>query len=97
MASTPATSPAAPDLVVGLPEPTPDAVRALREGAGLSLAAITAALGVADRGTWARWERGERAMPAQTWALALLALGRHPAYCLAQPASGPQAPRSAGG
>ena len=75
------------DLTSGLPEPTPAAVRELREGAGLSLAAITTALAIGDRGTWARWERGERTMPAQAWALALLALGQHPRYQLAQPAA----------
>lgn len=74
------------DLTTGLPEPTPAAVRELRNGAGLSLAAITTALAIGDRGTWARWERGERDMPLQTWALALLALGQHPTHRLAQPA-----------
>ncbi len=65
-----------------LPEPTPAAVRALREGAGLSLAQAAALVGIGDRGTWARWERGERDMPVQTWALALLVLGQHPRWSL---------------
>lgn len=87
MASTPATSPAAPDLpdlCADLPEPTPEAVRALREGAGLSLSQAVGLIGITDRGTWARWERGERVMPLQAWALALLALGQHPGWALAR-------------
>ena len=83
MASRSATSPAAADLVSGLADPTPAAVRGLREQAGLSLAEMADLLGIGDRGTWARWERGERAMPIQVWALALLATGTHPRYRLA--------------
>ncbi|MDT7834946.1 helix-turn-helix domain-containing protein [Aquabacterium sp. OR-4] len=70
-----------PDPVADLPEPTPEAVRALREGAGLSLAQMAALCGIADRQTWARYEGG-RAIPVQTWAVALLALGQHPRYRL---------------
>ena len=73
---------ALPDLIT-LPEPTPEAVRALREGAGLSLAQMAALCGIADRQTWARYEGG-RAIPVQTWAVALLALGQHPRYRLAK-------------
>lgn len=81
MASTSATSPAAPDLGAGLPEPTADAARELRASAGLSLAGMSAAACLADRQTWARYERGA-AIDPRAWALAHLALGRHPAYML---------------
>ena len=73
-----------PEPLAGLPEPTPDAVRALREGAGMSLAQMATLLGLSDRGMWSRWERGAHGIPAQTWALALLALGQHPRYRLAE-------------
>lgn len=72
-----------PALCADLPPATPAAVRALREGADLSLAEAAALIGIGDRGTWARWERDDhhsRAMPLQAWALALLALGQHPHY-----------------
>ena len=71
-----------PALCADLPPATPAAVRALREGADLSLSEAAALIGIGDRGTWARWERGERVMPLQAWALALLALGQHPHYRL---------------
>lgn len=70
-----------PDPVSGLPEPTPEAIRALREGAGLSLAQMAALMGIADRSTWVKYEGG-RGIPVQTWSLALLALGQHPRYRL---------------
>ena len=82
MVSTSATSPAVLDLTADLPAATPDAIRALRENTGLSLAGITAQLGIGDRGTWWRWERGYRDMRLQTWALALLATGLHPHFNL---------------
>ncbi len=81
------TAAALPALCADLPPATPAAVRALREGAGLSLAEAAALIGIGDRGTWARWERDDRharAMPAQTWALALLALGQHPRWAIAK-------------
>jgi len=85
------------DLTTGLQPPTADQARALREGAGLSLAQIAAVLAIGNRGTWARYERGERDMPLQTWALALLAAGQHPRYSLADAPGGPQALRSGPG
>lgn len=72
-----------PALCADLPPATPAAVRALREGAGLSLAEAAVLIGIGDRGTWARWERGERDMPVQAWALALLALQQHPRWVVA--------------
>lgn len=74
-------SPDLPDLCADLPEPTADAARELRTSAGLSLAGMSAAAGLADRQTWARYERGA-AIDPRAWALAHLALGRHPAYTL---------------
>lgn len=81
MTSPTATSPAAPEPVAGLPEPTPEAIRELR--GELSHARMAALVGIADRQTWRRYEEG-RPIPVQTWALALLALGQHPRYRLAE-------------
>lgn len=67
--------PVAADLIAGLPEPTPAAIKAAR---GKLTQAEFAALVGAGRDACAKWEAGERSMPASTWALALLATGQHP-------------------
>lgn len=41
------------DMISDLPEPTPAAVRAARESAGLSLAQVAALVGLGDRARWA--------------------------------------------
>lgn len=79
-----------PALCADLPPATPAAVRSLRVDAGLSLAQAAAMVGAGSLHTWARWERDDRhgrAIPPQSWALALLALGQHPHYRLS-PARG---------
>lgn len=73
------TRPAIVDLLAGLPDPTPDAVRALRESTGLSCAELGEVLHLADRFTWSKWERGVHRIPPHTWAVAHLTWGLHPA------------------
>lgn len=72
------------DLLTGLPEPTPEAIRASREAAGMSPARAAEIVGLWGRGNWGRYEAprdrsDHRAIPPQTWALWLLATGQHPA------------------
>lgn len=73
--------------------PTAAECRALREGAGLSLAAMAHAARLADRQTWAKYEANRQRCDPARWEWCLLLLGRHPhlqALPLAQQA--PQAP-----
>lgn len=61
-----------------LPAPTPKAVRAAREAAGLSQsqAAALVHLGAAVR--WAEYERGARSIDRARWELYLLLTNQHP-------------------
>lgn len=58
---------------------TPELARELR--GDLSQQAMADAVLLADRARWAEYERGARTPSHQTWALALIVAGRHPAYC----------------
>lgn len=66
------------NLLANLPAATPDAVRAARTEAGLSLAQAAALVGLGDRARWSEYERGVHAIDGARWALFLLATGRHP-------------------
>jgi len=57
------------------PPPTPAAIRAAREAAGLTQAKA-AALVHTDARSWRRWEHGERAMHAAFWELFRIKCGR---------------------
>ena len=66
-------------ILASLPEPTPAAILAARESAGLSQAQCAALAGLADRRAWWRVEAGERALHPAAWAVFLLSAGLHPA------------------
>jgi len=63
-----------------LPEYTPGLARELRADAGLSQAAMAAAVGYTAAQNWSAVERGERAPSRSAWLLALIVAGRHPEF-----------------
>lgn len=66
------------DLLAGVPEPTPAAIRQAREAAGHSQEQAAHLVGMAGRLSWWRLESGAPIDPAR-WALYLLSTGQHPA------------------
>jgi hypothetical protein len=66
------------DLLDGLPEPTPDAIRHARTAAGQSQAAAAASMGLGGVMIWSKYERGIHSMTPAVWALYLLSVGLHP-------------------
>lgn len=77
MTTTPTAAPALP-LLAHLPDPTPAAVLAARQCAGLNQAAAAALVGLGSHVRWSEYERGARTIDAARWALFLLATGQHP-------------------
>jgi putative transcriptional regulator len=59
------------------PSPTPAAIVAARQAAGLTQAQA-AELTLSSLKAWQKWEQGERAMPAAVWALFELRAGLPP-------------------
>ena len=85
------------DLLAGLPDPTPDALRAARSAAGHSQADAAKATGLAHSVRWSEYERGVGAIDPARWALYLLATGQHPGARLARtgPRKSPVRPAAA--
>lgn len=68
-----------------LPQPTAEEVKAARSAiAGLTQLQAANLVGSASFQTWNYWESGKRTIPADSWALFLLATGQHPALRLAK-------------
>lgn len=63
-----------------LPGYSPGLAADLRASAGLSQAAMAAAVGYTAAQNWSAVERGERAPSRSTWLLALIVAGRHPEF-----------------
>lgn len=66
------------DLLQSLPAATPQAVRAARDAAGLTLAQAAQLAGLGAHARWQEYERGARSIDPTRWALFLLATGQHP-------------------
>lgn len=64
------------DLLLGLPTPTPEALRAAR--GDLTQVAAAAACGLSSALRWSEYERGVRTIELSRWAVFLLATGQHP-------------------
>lgn len=62
----PLMRPGRPNSLVAPSRPSPEEIRAARDGACLSQDDAAALVG-ASRRTWRRWERGETGMPATSW------------------------------
>lgn len=67
-----------------LPQPTPAAIKAARLAAGLIQLQAANLVGAASFQTWNYWESGKRSIPADSWALFLLATDQHPTLRLAK-------------
>lgn len=72
------------DILQGIPEPTPEAVRKSRELAGLPGHAAAKLAGLGSRDRWYEYERGERNIEPMRWAAWLLEVDQHPTLRLAK-------------
>ena len=72
------------EILVGVPAPTPDAVKAAREAAGLSSVAAGQLLGKRDRGAWSKYECGRMELSRADFALFLLLTQQHPSLKVVQ-------------
>ena len=71
------------ELLVQLPEPTSDQLKALRADAGLTQRQAAELVGLGDHMRWSEFERGLTTISAERWTLFLLAIGKHPRLRLA--------------
>ena len=66
------------DVLLNLPEPTADKVRATRMAAGLTQRRCAELAGLGDAMRWSDYERGRATIALDRWALFLLSIDRHP-------------------
>lgn len=67
-----------------IPQPDPEQIKAARLAAGLTQLQAANLVGSASFQTWNYWESGKRSIPADSWALFMLATDQHPALRLAK-------------
>lgn len=77
-----------PELLDGIPVPTPAAVLASRKRAKLSGIAAARLMNLGTPARWYEYERGERNIDPIRWAAWLLAVDQHPALRLARRRAG---------